>query len=212
MVYKRRFKRRGMFKKRGYYPRKRFFKKGRRRLIVPRCEIKYADDNIGFFNLPQTLNIAIMNNIVLGTTGSLRIGQQIKCVALYVQCDIVLNPLASSDNVRLFVILDHQANGTSAPVNQILQVSNDTMSPLTQGEGKRFRILYDKHFVLCSNGASEKFIRIYKKLWFYTKYNTGNAGTVADINTNALYFGYMSANGVNLSQMAYYARFRWCDA
>lgn len=103
----------------------------------------------------------------------------------------------ATDICRLMLVFDKQANGAVATLAQILN-SAVARSHLNIDNRDRFRILKDKTFQLeGGNGDTTKYwywggrqshaIKIFKKLNLETTFNSGTAGTIADISTGALY-------------------------
>jgi len=109
---------------------------------------------------------------------------------------------AQASRVRLMLFRDKQAtSGAIAFGNQTANLFAKgspastimVQSPLNPDVWpSRFQILYDKVFHTDVEGGAtdinaERQYRGHKRLNFVTQYNDGNAGTIADINKNALY-------------------------
>lgn len=89
---------------------------------------------------------------------------------------------------RVIVFVHLKPHGTAPAVTDLLQTAevHSMRNPIYIGD---FRVLYDKVFNLnaTAESGSTRFGKFYKKMSLITRYNTGNAGTIADIEDNALY-------------------------
>jgi len=124
----------------------------------------------------------------------------------------------------MIIVLDRQTNGAApAAVTDILQ-ANSTISPRSLSNRKRFKILWDKFFLLGGvlNGAGtgsqlpcQENFKIYMKFKkpIIEEFNTGVAGTVADIASNSIYLLSFSNQGAGATDafIDYYTRFRFTD-
>jgi hypothetical protein len=89
---------------------------------------------------------------------------------------------------RIVVVQDKQTNGAALAITDVFNaVQVNSLQNIYNAE--RFRILYDTRFMLNAYGEpiSQRVVNFEIPLNVLTTYNTGNAGTVADINTNSLY-------------------------
>lgn len=184
-------------------------------------EAKYHDTVDTSQALDAAGQLILLNGLVPGDGATTRDGQSVKGTYLHIVGDLTLNTNLVQDMVRLVIVLDKQPNaaattwatiydGTaSAAYNALRNINN----------GDRFKVLYDKTFALSQNGQAGKHFSIYiplnKRLSKYyqkTKFNAGTAGTIADITSNALYFGFVGeSQATNFSDIAYTARYRFID-
>lgn len=101
---------------------------------------------------------------------------------------------------RMLIGIDYQPNGAVPTIDEIFAVNNDPLSHLDLNQRDRFRIIWDKHWVFdpykfnktatqsyASTTNQVKCFKYYKKLNLETIFNAGNAGTVADISSGALW-------------------------
>jgi len=144
--------------------------------------------------------ITLLNGLVPGVGFSQRIGRKIKMMKLELNVTNRVEPTTGIDQTqRCLVVLDRQADGTAPAITDILHAV--TVDALTNfGNSSRFRVLLDKRLAL-SASAEANSIRVWNQFLMVnqpTWYNTGTAGTVADIVSNSLYFvsiGSVAAGG-----------------
>lgn len=169
-------------------------------------ELKAVDVEVA----PQvntTGSFNLMNPTVQGTDFVNRIGRKIQMKNFYVRGYVRTEASAGlttgvntpSQMARMIIFLDNQPNG-AVPVVTDLLVDAEPHSHLNLNNRDRFRVLVDKQWVfdpvvynttatqaLVSADRQIFAIKKFKKCNYEVIYNGGNNGTIADINTNALY-------------------------
>jgi len=152
-----------------------------------------------------------LNGIARGTDVSERVGRQVEMVSLDIRVTGSCTPTTGTDQVQRFlVVVDHQVNGT-APTLQDVLVSASPDSMYNINNRKRFSIIYDKAYVINASGeaGSSKFFEIKISLRpLLETFNGGNAGTVADIATNAIFAFAMGTNAPGATAGAVYGNCR----
>lgn len=121
---------------------------------------------------------------------------------------------------RGILVLDRQPNGVAPAAITDVVATNSTVSPRNLANRKRFRIMYDKTwpmgFTTATGSPTSRAFKLYFKFRrpIVVDYNTGNAGTVADISTNSLYWITCGnvANGATTVNGKHYFRIRFVDA
>lgn len=175
---------------------------------------KVIKDETRYNPIPLAANTAlqagyftICNGMVIGDTDGTRQGTKIcmKNIRFTLQCySLAAATTNSASNVRVMLVLDKQANGATFVAGDLLEnggvAGNNWCSPLSFVNRHRFNIYYDKTFCVhpisntrqavgaTSYDAPGRILKI-RKTWKEGKtvgYNTGNAGTIADITTNGL--------------------------
>jgi len=115
---------------------------------------------------------------------------------------------------RFIVYYDKQCNG-AAPAMTDLLLANSLYSPKSLANVRRFKILYDQlgQVELTGNDGSMVTYERYRRMNLRTEFNTGVAGTIADITTGSLYLVIMGSNaaGGNAFATAGSARVRYTD-
>jgi len=154
-----------------------------------------------------------LNNISQGTDETNRIGSKVRMVHLEMNMHIFryVNTQQPACMVRVLLVREISTLGSLLALNQLFSSAtpppHDVRNLITR-DNRRFKILSDKTFSLGPrvvsisvaehmSGAtsSTKIIKWNKKLNFVTNYARGNAGTVADIDTNALHVIVLTDNG-----------------
>jgi len=169
----------------------------------------YAVDSAG--------SLALLNGLVPGTGATERIGQKITIRSLELRAYNYVTPATGEDQLhRMLIVLDRQTNAAALTIAGVLQSAN-VYSPRNLQNRKRFKILYDKMFNLnaAAEPGSRRALKMYMKLRrpIIADYNTGNAGTVADIVTNSLYLINLGTNpaGVTAGGSNSWIRMRYSD-
>jgi hypothetical protein len=154
-------------------------------------EWKYSDVAVTG-NVDSTGALYLLNGLAPGTSATTRVGQKIaiRSIQLNFACHVVAG--TGVDQVHRYgLLLDNQPNG-------VVCTFANFMSPLSLygfrnlANRKRFKQFYDKTVYLNATGEPTAgairryYVKFRKPL--ITEYNTGVAGTVADISTGALYF------------------------
>lgn len=148
--------------------------------------------------------VYLLNGVAQGTGENARIGRIVKNLWLDLDFVAATSAFANSISVRHYVIVETSALGSAIAPAQVF-VDPTNIGPTSQRDrtnrnASRYVILWDsKPYSLgglpsgvASNvvGAglpSRKDFSIHLPLNFYTDYSRGNAGTVADIDTNSMY-------------------------
>lgn len=200
--------------------RKRRFPK--RRSVVSRAiraigrpELKY-DDTVFTLLVPvvsTTLTVNnkafLVHNVTQGTGGSstaARIGNSTLLRGFASKMTVTINPTVNSvaTTYRCILLVDRQPNGVQFTSGELFESNASTsamaVSPYLRTYNRRFKILYDKTFsVDCDvKGATAeqqtRRHRIFKKLYLTCRYADTNVGSIADINSNALWFLFIPYN------------------
>lgn len=173
--------------------------------ISAREELNHIDT---FFNGSATSAtglITLLNGCVQGDTNLTRDGNEIVMTSIQWRVQYISDTdLLTSSFVRHLIIVDRQPNGAAPTLAQVLDssvITNQLHSPYNEDFQKRFKILHDAVYELqpkvvagftVGTGVTTSVLtdRCYesgkRQLNRMVKYN-GNAGTVADIQTNSLY-------------------------
>lgn len=133
--------------------------------------------------------VTLINGIARGDDINERVGRQV--ILKYIQANIVnyVTPTTGIDQShRMLIVLDRQANGAAPAITDVL-VSASTVAMPNLDNRKRFRILFDSIKNMNASGEPGSMIvqRVFKRVNIPVQFNSGDAGTVADIQTGALY-------------------------
>lgn len=151
---------------------------------------KKAIDVAASYVLNTTGSVALLNGCPRGDNLSERIGRRITMKNITLR-GVAQGTTATgvSQLCRVIVVYDKQTNGVAPAVTDVL-VSATGSAFMNLSYSKRFKIIIDKQFTVQSSLATdEKDISLYeyRKLNDQVEFNNGDAGTVADITTGALW-------------------------
>jgi len=89
--------------------------------------------------------------------------------------------------VRMLIIYDKQTNATAPTVAQILE-QTDALSFMNMDNRDRFSVLIDKQIAIDQFGGNgSRVVKLFKRSALPTIFNSGTAGTVADMTTGSVY-------------------------
>lgn len=197
-------------------------------------ERKVNDLAAATYNVSTTGSITLLANPTLGSDFNNRIGRKIVLKSVYIRGFVrtepsLSNPAAFSQSqlVRMVILADLQPNGAAPALTDIF-VEAHSASQLNLNNRDRFKVYCDKQWVLdpylsvttatqaqafASNQV--KPVKKYKKLNLETIYGATSGGTIADINSGALYMVWLGnvASGTNTDANAVVStRVRYVDA
>lgn len=158
-----------------------------------------------------TGSFTLINGLIRGTDSYQRVGRRIKMTRVNVRGIVTFlqaGAAPGADLLRLQLIYDREANGATPALADILQdTSNagattvDSLAGLNLNNSDRFAVLKEWYWSIPaasnSGGAAtgsqavptmtELCFKFTKKCNLDVRFNSGNAGTSADITTGALY-------------------------
>lgn len=130
----------------------------------------------------------LLNGLVPDATATGRIGRKIVMKSLYLRYICSLGATSTGGSpVRIMVVYDKQANTAPPGVTDIL-LSDAHLSPNNLSNRDRFVVICDEMSepISVQNNFSVSGT-IYKKINLETMFNSGTAGTIADITSGSLY-------------------------
>lgn len=197
-----------------------------------KVEKKVNDIATATYQVNTTGVFTLLANPALGSDFNNRVGRKIRLRSLYIRGFVATqNSLdagfagTQSQQMRMILLLDLQPNG-AVPATADLLVTANTQSHLNLNNRDRFVILKDETYVFdpyfASNTATQSFasmsnqikdIKCYKKLNSEMVFNGTNGGTIADINSGALYMFWIGsdASGANDGNAIVSTRVRYDD-
>lgn len=182
-------------------------------------ELNFVDTNIGVGSVSTTASLILLNGLAQGTTASTRIGRRVQMKSVEIKMAIAALATATTQTVRFALVLDKQANA-AAPAFTDIYDSADPRALRNISNKARFWVLYDSGLmpIVGSSAAlldnSYRTLEFYKRINIPVQYNAGTAGTVGDIQTNALYWVSIGsvASGTGASNTAGNCRVRYDDS
>lgn len=143
--------------------------------------------------------MALLNGCQPGSGNSQRIGRRIDMKSIELRFSVQNLGLAEMTLHRAMIVLDKQANGAAFSYTDLM-IDGEPTGLRNISNKARFTVIWDgKLHALIGNIAAPSTTTnctansgcaytAYKKINIQTQYNSGTAGTVADIQTNSLYF------------------------
>lgn len=184
-------------------------------------ELKAYDIAVGTINVSTTGSFTVLHLPQAGADINQRVGRKTLIKKFYIRgrCQTEASSQSAATTIntvalqaRCIVFVDKQPNGAAPAVADLL-VSADPASMLNINNRDRFSVLKDETFEFdpyaanSTTGASQcnqiKPIKIFRKfprgMGIETVFNATNGGTIADINSGALYMFWLgsSAAGTN---------------
>lgn len=156
-----------------------------------RGEWKYVDYTINNMVCDTTGQVGLINGIAPGTSASTRVGMNVMIKSIELAFSIYGLAATCVDNFsRMLVVLDRQTNGAAPAITDVVNGAT-YYDRRNLSNRRRFRILYDKVVTLNAGGepGTRRYFKKYIKFPKGVKeeFNTGVAGTVADIVSNGLF-------------------------
>jgi len=169
-----------------------------------RVERKVNDITTTIYQVNLTGSITLLANPQLGSDFNQRIGRKIVLKSVYIRgaCSVEAAStqtigFVSNQLIRFIVFADMQPNGAAPNISDVLAQAVPT-SQLNMDNRDRFKIYSVREYVFdpwfrSAGGDDIMFnrtcypIKKYKKLNLEVIYNGTNGGTIADINSGALY-------------------------
>lgn len=170
--------------------------------VVNKIEHKYIDIDSSSLYANLTGSFLLLNPLVQGTSVSARVGDLIRMRTL--DLNLRVWAVAKSRLVRYMIVLDTQAKGAAPTLSNLLEdiAFYTGPAPLSHRNKKsidRFVVLRNKMFALndivtTAGQANENLFHEHVKLNVGVNYGLGNAGTIADISVNSIYFVILSTD------------------
>lgn len=179
-------------------------------------EWKYLDTGLGTLTMNTTPVLLLLNGLAPGNSASQRIGMKVAIRTLELRARVATTAGTGVDQTcRWLIFVDRQSNGVAPTAGDVLTGNLDTFRNLANR--KRFKIILDRHFPL-SASAENGSIRVFHAYLKFRRpllveFNTGTAGTVADITSGAIYIMVLGniASGTTDANMNGTVRFRYTD-
>lgn len=169
-------------------------------------EKKVSDIQTAPYGVSIAGGMTLLHLPVLGSDYNQRIGRKTLVKSIYIRgrvaiTNFIIQPpgvstIIPTGQARLIVFIDKQPNGAVPLIGDLLNTA-EPGSQLNLNNRDRFQIITDKIYSFdasLTNGTSYAFfnqtqynIKIYKKVSIETIFNGTNGGTIADINSGAIY-------------------------
>lgn len=175
-----------------------------------------ADDTTVSANFNTTGEVTLINGIARGDALNERIDRKIFLKSVYIHGYVFpTDTTGVAQAVRYLIVYDKQTNAATPAVTDIL-TSATPYAHLNLSNALRFKVLADETIGLSdATGTSTDYkpIKCYRKINLPQHFNNGDAGTVADITTGALFLVCVGseAAGVTDAEGAMGCRVRYID-
>lgn len=165
----------------------------RSRAAVPRYalgEFKSVDVNADMA-CDTTSSVQLLNGIARGDEINERNGREITIMSIQLNALFKATAATGTDQQqRLLIVYDRQTNAAACTFAQVVSTAG-VLTPRNLENRRRFKILFDRTFVISQTVAAEPgnqmICKFYRRLRLPVTFNSGDAGTVADITTGSLY-------------------------
>lgn len=175
------------------------------------AEVHSTDIVTGDTNMVTGGTITLLNGLTTGDNNNNRTGISIKMSRLDVRYIIKASAAAATCFARVMFVLDKHSDSTTPAVTDIL-TSSTVVSPYALSGTDNFVILYDETHAFCNSGNQVFTIARTLPANQHVRYlASSNAGTIADIETNALFMIFLSDQAVNYPVFNGYQRLWFID-
>lgn len=158
-------------------------------------EVKVIDTSISDAALTNAGSVIVVNACSEGTTGTTRVGRKINMTSVEYWAKLTCGnsqtgQTASNDAIRVSIVYDHQVNQAAPAYSDIYTSSGTSSAPLgyrSINNLDRFEVLATDTFNFDASSNITAVAHRYVPIKWDTRYDTGNAGTVADIISGGLF-------------------------
>lgn len=199
--------------------------KALKKRMIQEPEQKFVEVQITDGAVSTTNVINLINGLVLGDTEATRTGEKVRITKIQILGDIRLSTTAVNglDRGKLTLFIDKQANATapgySSDAGNVSALYTPAAYPFFKnaGYGDAYYIIKEVDWVLEANYSGQQNAFVFKwdiPIDRLVRFNGNNAGTAADIVTNAIYLGYrgVTAAGANASGITFRSRVWYTDS
>lgn len=167
-------------------------------------ELKFIDTTLNpTLALAATWSAGILiNGCIQGTEATQRIGRKIVMKNMQVRWKAIMsNGSTGGDFIRMLFVYDKQANTTAPAITDIL-LTDHALSNNNLSNRDRFVVVWDKivECISITGDPAKAGKKFFKVLNLETMFNTGNAGTIGDIQSGSFYF--FAAQGGSIGAVA----------
>jgi len=160
-------------------------------------ELNFRDATLDGLSFSTTPVLTLLNGLAQGTTASTRIGRRVTVKSVEWKLNVATSSSTAWSAQRYMIVLDKQANAAAPAFTDIYDVAQPT-TLRNISNSPRFQVLFDsKQWILAGTSSFGGSVQLdsvasvhegYMRCNIPVQYNVGTAGTVGDIQTNALYF------------------------
>lgn len=183
-------------------------------VYAPPGEFKSVDTTINSA-IDSTGYVLLLNGLARGDDINQRSGREVMMKSVELRFNSFATGTTGVDQIhRVALVYDRQANATALTWADVF-TSSSINYPRNLENRKRFKVLMDTWYVINASGepGTAHVEKYYRKLAHPVTFNSGNAGTVADITTGSLYLMWTSsaAAGAGAGTIQGRCRVRYTD-
>lgn len=153
----------------------------------------------------------LLNGLATGNDAFNREGRQVRFKSLQLKLTAGINASATDTRIRWILFIDKSPNATQPTAAELLALNTQYVDSYRNlNFRKRFVILQNTVQLLDTSDPQQE-INIYRKIDLKTVYNASDVGTIADIESNALYVFVVSDEATNSPNAVCSYRIRFID-
>lgn len=152
--------------------------------------------------IDSTTSVVLINGCTRGPDSVSRLGRQIRMRKIEMRYQGYATAGTGTDQIhRIVVVYDKQANGVAAAYSDVFGGSTSVHYPISMSTASRFEILYDYRVAVNAAGepGTNYATQFCERMDHMVTFNSGSLGTIADINTGALYVMLSGTNAAGAS-------------
>lgn len=190
------------------------------RKLQNEVEKKYITTNTSTTMAAATLTWypVLINGVQLGTTTTKRIGTKLTVKKIQIRWQAAFNAAASSKAIRVALVYDRKPVHTVI-TGAMVYDSNDILGNINSIDktyAGRFKVLYDETFANDIPQATSTVMFIMDKVYvekdLKVEFNTGDNGTIADIEKGAIYLMFVKEATGSDTEFYYNCKVTFVDA
>jgi len=180
-------------------------------------EYKVQDTTQGLTNITTTPVVTLFNGLLRGDDFNQRNGRMVKWTSIYQRITGQSVVTAAVPHyIRYILFWYKDPSGVAPNATQMFGTATPSINAMMNLNVRKDFIILTDMVMRCNpvaGGSSSNFRKIYKKTSMHTVFNGGNAGSIADIESGALYAFTWSdtATAGELPQMTVQSRLRYVD-
>ncbi len=161
--------------------------------------------------VPETGLVLLLNATIAGDDFDNRDGRQVRWKSIQYAINILQHATATQTITRVMIVIDKQPNATLMTIGELLTSGANNLDFRNLDNRKRFVILSDRVVTQSDTNNLVNRLDFYQKMDMITIYDDSNAGTIADIESNALFLVAVSSEATNSPTLQIETRMRFID-
>ncbi len=180
--------------------------------VAKQVEKKFKDQTSAG-TVTATAGFILLNGLLRGDTHEQRDGQRVHLESLNFNMTYKMDTASLETVLKIFIVQDKQPNQVTMDIAELLNTATviPTVALRNVDNIKRFIVHHHMTFTMDSTGKKSGHYHKYIKLNIDSVYDTGNAGTIADLTTNALFLVLVSDDSIEPPIITQQTRLRYTD-